>query len=167
MGRGFQVFCLKGNLSAIKIKDQASSELQQLTGLKPLALGVISTKEEESFPTFDARNKMLYFTRGGNIVASRQSSTAWLEPYPVSFSTNDRDSAPYLSPDGSYMIFTSNRPIGSGNKKNLWKADRSNENWLDPIPLPSPVNIDTLGDYHAAVAANGSIYFVSYNRPWR
>ncbi|MDW3193758.1 MAG: hypothetical protein R8G66_15410 [Cytophagales bacterium] len=161
----FKYFGLRGELKAVKTGENAPEALQRLTKLKPLTTGVITTKGQESFPVFDTEAEGLYYTREGHILLSLRAGEEWATPKAIRFSTSARDSAPYLSPDGTYMVFTSDRPFGSGNKKNLWRSDRVNGQWSEPTALPAPVNIDSLGDYHAAIAGNGDLYFVSYNRP--
>ena len=39
------------------------------------------------------------------------------------------------------------------------------DEWGEPRPLPEPVNVDSLGEYHAALARGGTVYLVSYDRP--
>ena len=92
----------------------------------------------------------------------------WSDPVQLPFSDDYEDSAPYLTADGNSLIFTSTRPAFGATesmRKNIWKVDRSEtENWLDPEVYPNPINIDSLGEYHAGITADNSLYFVSYNR---
>ncbi len=161
----FKYFGLKAKIIGKKVGD-ASQQLKLLTHHKPLAIGVISTSEEESFPSFDPDAQTLYFSRGGQIFFSKFSNSAWTEPRAISFSQDFNDSAPSLAPDGQSLLFSSNRPLPNTTfkKKNLWISHRENETWGEPNPLPTPINIDSLGDYHGAIAGNGNYYFVSYNR---
>ncbi len=161
----FKYFGLEAEITALK-SGPASDALKALSDLKPLGQGIISTNEEESFPSYDPAYHVLYFTREQKIYASKLKGTEWEKPVRLPFSQEFDDSAPYVLDDGQAVLFTSNRPLDSmeSKKKNLWVVERSNEVWGNPKPLPHPVNIDSLGDYHAAVAANGNTYFISYNR---
>ncbi|WP_111683595.1 TolB-like translocation protein [Winogradskyella tangerina] len=160
----FKYFGIKAALKAKKIGDP-SSELQDLVNLKPLGKGIISTEKEESFPSFDSKNKILYFTRDQKLWSSKFNNNQWQVPEQLSFSQNDNDIAPYVYNNGNSLIFSSNRLLDSSfNKKNIWKVNNSNGIWDTPSALPYPINIDSIGDYHPSIAKNGSIYFISYNR---
>ena len=163
----FKYFGLVAQISGRKV-GPASASLQALVGLKPLAIGRISTGKEESFPCYDAQRQILYFTRDSRIYYSHQlKDEAWGQPQLISFSANFNDSAPALSPDGTQLLFTSNRIcyLTEARKKNLWVVKRTPEGWGIPRCLPAPVNIDSLGEYHGSVAHSGRYYFVSYLRP--
>ncbi len=137
-----------------------------LVDLKPIAKGIISTDQEESFPTYDHLNEELYFTRESKIYRSKYENNNWQNPKLLSFSSEFNDSAPHISQNGNRILFTSNRPNGKSSfkKKNLWIAYKTGETWVDPEIHPSPINIDSIGDYHASISNNGNIYFVSYSR---
>jgi Tol biopolymer transport system component len=75
-----------------------------------------------------------------------------------------------MSPDGSYIVFTSKRPVtapapGADLKDihkvaNLWRVDRVGSGWSKPERLPDTVNIGH-SIWKPSVAANGDLYFVS------
>ena len=161
----FKYFGLQADIIAKKVSD-ASQEMQALVGLKPIGVGVISTNQEESFPSFDPINKILYFSREQGIYASSQEGSHWQAPSILPFSGDFFDSAPYIFNQGKSLLFTSDRPIDSlaPKKKNLWWVNKTKDAWSDPRPLPYPVNIDTLGDYHGAALDSTHIYFISYDR---
>ena len=161
----FKYFGLEAEIRASKT-GPPSVAMKALVHLKPVGPGVISTDEEESFPSFDNTNRLLYFTRAQKIYASKLTGTYWEEPERLSFSQDFDDSAPYVLDNGESVLFTSNRPLDQTEtrKKNLWWVEKSTDAWSDPKPLPYPVNVDSLGDYHGAISANGKVYFISYNR---
>lgn len=79
-----------------------------------------------------------------------------------------------MAPDGSYLIFASNRPVDGSGKVldgswsghahpgrggNLWRVDRVGDGWGEPRRLPDTVNAST-STYSPAIAADGSLYFV-------
>jgi hypothetical protein len=167
----FKYFGLNGTIQTDRIEPLKSIEegkTKQITALKPIGRGVISTNEQETFPTFDPNRNSLFFTRSDQLFETSLNGENWSPPIPLSFSSEFSDSAPYLSSDGETMIFTSTRPaFGATNamRKNIWKSTRDSEgNWQSPTVYPFPINIDSLGEYHAAISANNSLYFVSYNR---
>ena len=161
----FKYFGLKADIEAKKI-GAPSRELQDLVNLKPLGKGIISSDGEESFPSYDQKNQVLYFTRDQKIYSSKFEKTGWVEPERLPFSQDHNDSAPYIIDNGSKLLFTSNRPIreGSSRKKNLWLVNKLHGGWNTPTPLPEPINIDSLGDYHGAAIDEDHFYFISYNR---
>ena len=161
----FKYFGLQADIIAQRIADP-SEELKNLLSLRPLGEGIISSEKEESFPTYDSTNEILYFTRDQKLFSSHWNGSQWEVPIQLPFSKKYNDSAPYLFNKGSSLLFTSNRPIDSNesNKKNLWTVSRTANGWTEPSPLPHPINIDTLGDYHGAITSDANIYFISYNR---
>jgi Tol biopolymer transport system component len=78
-----------------------------------------------------------------------------------------------MAPDGSFLIFTSNRPASSegeaqavvrngkstpGVGGNLWRVDRKGSEWSAPVRLPDTVNSGTR-IYSPSVVGDGSVYF--------
>ena len=160
----FKYFGIKAGLQAKKI-GKASNELEALVRLKPVGKGIISTEREEAFPCFDAKNQTLYFSREQKLFASKLVGSEWKTPEQLPFSKDFNDSAPRIFQNGQTLLFTSNRPAGTdSNKKNLWQVKKEEDAWQGPSPLPFPVNIDSLGDYHGVVSESGNVYFISYNR---
>ncbi|MEL6673086.1 MAG: hypothetical protein AAFR61_12870 [Bacteroidota bacterium] len=160
----FKYFGLKAEVVAEK-KGPPSEELQALVSLKPLGQGVISTGAEESFPVYDQYDSCLYFSRDNTLFSSQQRGDgSWAAPDTLPFSSG-KDAAPYLSPDGRSLLFSSSRSLTtSPSKKNLWLVSKEAGAWTEPIKLPPPINVDTLGDYHGGITAAQHIYFISYNR---
>ena len=160
----FKYFGIKANLKATK-SGEASQALQDLVALKPLGKGIISTDQEESFPSYDTVNNILYFTRNQKLWSSQFLNGEWQSTAQLSFSKDYNDMAPCIYNNGQSLLFSSNRKIDSTtNKKNLWMVNKSNGNWSTPTPLPTPINYNDVGDYHPSISENGTIYFVSYNR---
>jgi Tol biopolymer transport system component len=84
------------------------------------------------------------------------------------------DLEPAMAPDGSYLVFVSNRPVRPGGKLldgtfggkthpgrggNLWRVERIGDGWATPVRLPDIVNTSS-STYAPAVAADGSLYFM-------
>lgn len=79
-----------------------------------------------------------------------------------------------MAPDGSYLIFASNRPVTTrgvaldgyydGKPQlqrggNLWRVNRRGNGWSTPVRLPEAIN-SSASVYAPAVAADGSVYFM-------
>jgi len=79
-----------------------------------------------------------------------------------------------MAPDGSFLVFASNRPAEGqgkpldgnfngktfpGNGGNLWRVDRVSGVWGQPKRLPEAINSGT-GVFSPAIGSDGSIYFM-------
>lgn len=102
------------------------------------------------------------------IVTARRTNATWSAPSIVPFSGVWKDHDPALSPDGTFLVFASNRPMAPGNPPQgnwgtLWKAERMPDGkWGTPKLLPSTVNFSTR-TYAPSIAADGSLYFIAPN----
>lgn len=116
----------------------------------PFAAGVISTKENSEFElTFSVDGRKVYFSRRAPegkqmIFETTFENGQWTPPTRADFST-DRDETPYITPNGKYLFFGSERPIPDqpnlGNfDMNVWVMERTATGWSDPKPLPAPIN---------------------------
>jgi hypothetical protein len=78
-----------------------------------------------------------------------------------------------MAPDGTYLVFSSNRPAIEGGKAidgffggkpqpgkggNLWRVNRTTDGWGKPVRLPDEVNNNN-AIYSPSVARNGDLYF--------
>ena len=140
------------------------------------APGVISGPANDWTPVFSPDGKTLYFWRSGTswgfILESHQTNKGWSEPVIAPFSGQYPDSSPAMAPDGSYMVFESQRPatpeLAAELKAKhqgltvsaLWKVTRKGAGWSEPERLPESVNITT-HIWKPSVAANGDLYFIS------
>jgi Tol biopolymer transport system component len=81
---------------------------------------------------------------------------------------------PAMSPDGSYLIFVSNRPSHPDGKPidgfyngkswpehggNLWRVDRKGHDWGNAVRLSEQVNSNS-STFAPCVVADGSLYFM-------
>jgi Tol biopolymer transport system component len=86
---------------------------------------------------------------------------------------------PSMAPDGSYVLFISNRPLQKGGKPTdgffnskswpgrgsaIWRVDRTETGWGEPHALPAIIN-DGKSIYAPGVAGNGSVYFMKPDGP--
>lgn len=110
------------------------------------APGVLSTEEREYGITFTPDGREAYFTRRPRrgptrIFVSRWVGDRWTRPEPASF-TLEGDETPFITADGSMMLFTSRRPIrGSLDRsENIWMVRRKAGGWSEPEPAGGTVN---------------------------
>jgi Tol biopolymer transport system component len=142
------------------------------------APGVISGPAHDSAPAFTPDGQTVYFARGGGaggtILVSHLRKGRWSHPEIAAFSGEWSDIEPAMSPDGSFLIFVSNRPANSTGKPvdgffegkahpglggNLWRVDRVGNGWGKPARLPDSINRS--GSVFApSVVRDGSVYFM-------
>ncbi len=128
-------------------------------------------------PAITPDGRTLFFTHSEGekrtIMISHRVKGRWSAPQIAPFSGTWRDIEPYMAPDGSYLIFASNRPATPEGKPldgffggkpqpgkggNLWRVDRRGSGWGEPVRLPDIVN-SSGAIYSPAVAGDGSVYF--------
>lgn len=145
--------------------------------------GIISAPGGVDCLTFSPDGNTVFFDRETattvTIMMSHRVTGHWSRPRAAPFSGHWLDHDPVVAPDGSYLIFTSNRPTEAGGKPlhggQLWRVDRDGDGWGSPVRLPAIVNFGTL-IFAPSVAANGDLYFQSadtahqfhlFYAPWR
>jgi Tol biopolymer transport system component len=141
--------------------------------------GVISGPVNDAAPAFSPDGETVYFHRSGPsmtgaILVSHLRRGVWSMPVIASFSGRWQDIEPAMAPNGSYLIFSSNRPVAPGGKElngswnsqhypggggNLWRVDRVGAGWGEPQRLPDVINSDS-SVFSPAVTADGSLFFM-------
>jgi len=90
----------------------------------------------------------------------------WLSPEVAPFSGRDNDFAPSFFPDGSALLFCSNRPLPGTDEPtpdaNIWTVERTPDGWGEPRPLPSPVN-DGSSEYNPSITSDGLLVFQDHD----
>ena len=147
------------------------------------APGTISGPQNDASPAFTPDGETVFFMRGlhGNwtLMESHRIDGGWSTPEVAPFSGHWRDLDPAMAPDGSYLLFVSNRPIRPGGKKldafdshgkaypgygmNIWRVDRHGAGWGRPVRLPACINTST-ATFAPSIAADGSIYYMARDR---
>lgn len=133
--------------------------------------GVISTSDDEFGGIFTDNGRTCFFSKSvprfyiDVICFSQFKNGQWQEPQVAPFSGKYRDFDPVLSPDGTRMLFTSDRPVNGEEKKDydIWMLQKTSTGWSEPIHLDSAIN-SPYNEHFASMAANGTIYFSS-DRP--
>ncbi|MBX9403894.1 hypothetical protein K4L06_21555 [Lysobacter sp. BMK333-48F3] len=93
--------------------------------------------------------------------ASRDGE-GWSAPQTASFSGVHSDMDPFVSPDGRWLVFSSERPRPDGQaaKMDLWMARRGAHGWSEPRHLGAAVN--SAGDeLYPSLDRHGHLYFAS------
>lgn len=146
----------------------------QVNTPRVFAPGVISGPAGEACPAFTPDGNTVYFDVGTMILVSHREHGTWSTPQIASFSGQWLDHDPTMSPDGSYLVFVSNRPLKPdaqalaatvngkvypGRGGHLWRVDRHGDGWSEPVHLPDAVNASDR-TYAPSIAADGSLYFI-------
>jgi len=116
----------------------------------PFAEGIISTKENSEFEmAFSVDGLKIYFSRRApnekqKIFESEFKNGTWTTPKIATFSI-DRDETAFITPDGKYFFFGSERSIPNKPNKgnfdmNIWMMSSTKNGWSEPTPLPEPLN---------------------------
>jgi Tol biopolymer transport system component len=140
---------------------------------------VISSPAHDSAPAFAPDGKTVYFTRSNSavstILVSELRGATWSTPTVAPFSGQWSDMEPAMAPDGSFLVFVSNRPARAGGAVlagdfggkhyptgggNLWRVDRKAAGWSAPVRLPDTIN-GSSSMFAPAVVRDGSIYFMN------
>ncbi len=105
-----------------------------------------------AFSQYDAQSQM-------NIFSTIKRKASWARPEPVKSLAGDNFSAhPTVSPDGSILIFSSNR--GSSEDTDLWISFRTPDgDWSQPIPIQE---LNTTGnEITPMLQSDDTLYFAS------
>jgi len=154
----------------------AGSHAASATGSCPapekFAEGIASTDAWEWRLTFTPSARQMYWARTdtfwpatreqATILTSRRTLHGWAAPQVAPFSGIHSDMDPALSPNGRYMVFSSERPRPDGRAAlmDLWLVERKGQGWGQPVHLGDAVNSN--GDeLYASVDRAGTLYFAS------
>jgi hypothetical protein len=148
----------------------ATSTPEQVT------LGGIIHPESDDTPAFTPDGTTVFFDRSEGphktIMVSHKVHGRWSAPKVASFSGHWFDQDPVIAPDGSYLLFNTDRPVTSGGKplvqdyfgkpapgSNIWKVERKGDGWGDPVWLGPVIDSGVFVDF-ASIAADGTLYFI-------
>ncbi|MGB5851151.1 MAG: hypothetical protein WBG85_02530 [Rhodanobacter sp.] len=130
------------------------------------APGAISGPSGVDCLTFAPDGNTVYFDQqamwNGFIMEAHRVDDGWSTPRIAPFSGQWQDHDPAMAPDGSFLVYTTNRAAVAGapalHGGQLWRVDRQGDGWGTPWRLPEAVNVGT-SVYAPSVAANGDVYY--------
>ena len=146
----------------------------------PVTLEDIVHPHSDDTLAFTPEGDTVFFDRSEGphktIMISRHVRGHWAKPEVASFSGQWFDQDPVVAPDGSYLLFNSDRPVepggkpltqsyfvgGTGPGSNIWRVDRTGDGWGAPVWLGPTVNNDVFIDF-ASLATDGTLYFTRWN----
>jgi Tol biopolymer transport system component len=142
------------------------------------APGVISGPQHETAPAFSPDGATVWFSRSdgtaSTVLVSHRAGDRWSTPEVAPFSGHWNDMEPAMAPDGSHLVFVSNRPARDGGRAldgvfngrtvtggggNLWRIDRTPDGWSAPQRLPDLVNASA-STFAPSIARDGSLWFM-------
>ncbi len=139
-----------------------------------IAEGEINSEYEDGACCFSPDGKTMYFTRCTHdpnypryavIMSSNRTDASWSKPQEVKIS-NDTLSTfahPAVSPDGKWLVFSSDMPGGQGGM-DLWKISLDEHGYSVPENLGTEIN--TAGnEKFPTFRPNGELYFSSDGHP--
>ena len=148
---------------------------------QPVTLGGILHADSDDTLAFTPDGNTVFFDRSAGqrktIMVSHKIDGRWSQPAVAGFSGRWYDQDPVMAPDGSYLLFGSDRPptpggqaltqdyfgVGARPGSNLWRVDRLGDGWGRPVWLGVVVNSDTFTVF-GSIAADGSLYFLRFDR---
>jgi hypothetical protein len=146
----------------------------------PMTLDGIIDADSDDTLAFTPDGNTVFFDRSHGsqktIMVSHRVDGRWSRARIASFSGKWFDQDPLVAPDGSYVLFDSDRPVepagrplkqnyfagGPGPGSNIWRVDRTADGWGAPRWLGPTVNNDVFIDF-ASVASDGTLYFIRWN----
>jgi hypothetical protein len=146
----------------------------------PITLDGIIHSDSDDTLAFTPDGNTVFFDRSDwphkTFMISHHIGGHWSKPEVASFSGRWFDQDPLAAPDGSYLLFNSDRPVEPGGKpltqsyfvggaapgSNIWRVDRKGDGWGSPVWLGPTVNNDVFIDF-ASLATDGTLYFIRWN----
>ena len=158
----------------------AAREIEPVA-VTPVRLSGIINQDSDDTLAFTPDRITVFFDRSEGkrktIMVSHRVKGRWSAPEIASFSGTWFDQDPVVAPDGSYLLFNSNRPVkpgdealvqsyfagGPGPGSNIWRVDRKGNGWGEPVWLSGIINSDVFIDF-ASIASDGTLYFMRWDK---
>lgn len=139
---------------------------------EPIQVGVGINTDQNQFNNSVSNDRTIFFHANDDasnssdiFKASWQEGKYVVEPLDPSINTSHGEFDPFISPDESYIIFSSDRPEGLGGT-DLYISFATGDSWTTPQNLGTPIN-SSANDYSAII--NGRIMTFTSGRflePW-
>ncbi|UCE40422.1 MAG: PD40 domain-containing protein [Candidatus Aminicenantes bacterium] len=92
----------------------------------------------------------------------------WTQPEKVPWQNEQGTTDFTAAPDGNTIYFQSRRPTSPNDnnhqERNIWKVEWTGNDWIEPIPLPSPANTEEYSEAYPSVTPDGSMYYFTGSR---
>ena len=150
-------------------------------GAMPVTLdGIIHADSDDTLALTPDGNTVFFDRSEGThktVMVSHRVGSHWSQPTIASFSGRWFDQDPVVAPDGSYLLFNSDRPTQPGGKpltqnyfgggvtapgSNIWRVDHTAKGWGNPVWLGPVINSDVFIDF-ASIAGDNTLYFMRFN----
>jgi hypothetical protein len=151
------------------------------TEAAPVTLGGIIHPDSDDTLAFTPDGNTVFFDRSEGthktVMVSHRADGRWSPPQVATFSGHWFDQDPVVAPDGSYLLFNSDRPVQPGGNpltqnyfgggvtapgSNIWRVDHTASGWGKPMWLGPTINSDVFIDF-AAIAGDNTLYFMRFN----
>ncbi|HZT02151.1 MAG TPA: hypothetical protein VFA39_07820 [Steroidobacteraceae bacterium] len=149
--------------------------------LRAVSLDGIIHADSDDTLAFTPDGNTVFFDRSSGshktIMVAYRRGGRWSAPAVASFSGHWFDQDPVVAPDGTYLLFDSDRPTVPGGKplrqdyfaggpgpgSNIWRVDHQGERWGKPRWLTPVINSDVFIDF-PSIAADGTLYFMRWDK---
>ena len=136
----------------------------------------LNSKYHDASASFSADGKTVYFTRSDyhrskrgydedkntrlKVYRGEQTESGWKVAESLPFNSSDFSTChPALSPDGSFIVFSSDRDSRNG-KKDLYISYRNGDTWGSPVNLGKEINTPG-NEVFPSIAPDGRLIFSS------
>ena len=132
--------------------------------------GPVNTEKNEVNPAFMSDGTLVFQaleklgSLAWDIYIAEWKNGAYAPPekMPPPVNTEFNESGPFIAPDGSYILFNSNRPHGLGIMSMFVSFRSSAGGWSEPVNLKGKLGSpDRCGDFGPVVSPNGRFLFFS------
>ena len=137
---------------------------------EPIHVEYPSTSQRHDFYYTTTREGAVYFSvfdenDTGDIYTLEKSDTEIQKRrrLPAGINTEYNEHDPFIAPDESYLIFTSNRPGGQGSGDLYISFKKRDASWSEPQNMGSDINSSSY-DYCAILSPDGKYLFFSSSR---
>jgi hypothetical protein len=167
-------------LGGLLLGGSAHAAAQDPAAPQAVALDGILHADSDDTLAFTPDGDTVFFDRSEGthktIMVAHRIDGHWTAPRVATFSGRWFDQDPLVAPDGSYLLFDSDRPVrpgaaplvqdyfggGRAPGSQIWRVDRQGDGWGQPVWLGPVVNDDVFVDF-ASVAADGTLYFIRFD----
>jgi Tol biopolymer transport system component len=95
------------------------------------------------------------------VAMTTRTDTGWTAPQPAPFETDGHDEGhPSITPDGQYVLFTSDRAGAPNNADEFYRASRAS-GWTDVTRMTTT---ERISEKRGGVANDGTMYYWTYTR---